>query len=61
MAEQKQFKSISIEQATYEKLLRLAQQHYRSVPKEIAYLVDEAWEHEQEQEQCEETALPAQQ
>ena len=61
MADQK-FKSISIEQATYEKLLQLAQQNYRSVPREITRLVDEAWAREQEEQTpCEETALPAQQ
>ncbi len=61
MVEQKQFKSISIEQAAYEKLIQLAQRNYRSIPKELARLVNEAWTREQEREQCEEAALPAQQ
>ena len=57
MVEQKQFKSISIEQAAYEKLIQLAQRNYRSIPKELARLVNEAWTREQEREQCEEAAL----
>ena len=40
MAEQRQFRSISIELETYDKLVMLSERNYRSVPKEISRLVD---------------------
>ncbi len=38
------YKSVSIELDTYEKLIELARRNYRSVPKELARLVDAAYE-----------------
>ena len=38
------YKSVSIELDTYEKLVELARRNYRSVPKELARLVDVAYE-----------------
>ncbi len=38
------YKSVSIELDTYEKLIELARRNYRSVPKELARLVDVAYE-----------------
>jgi len=38
------YKSVSIELDTYEKLVELARRNYRSVPKELARLVDAAYE-----------------
>lgn len=51
MAEQK-FRSISIDIETYDKLVRLAERNYRSVPKEISRLVDAEIERVKLEEKC---------
>lgn len=47
MTEQKQFRTICVDIDTYNKLTELARWNYRSLPKQVAWLVDSEFERAQ--------------